>query len=63
MEDTAHVAEHFFMGPTEIVICDDKCVSKEEAEEILVEIARRVRPHLEQQAREKAEKAKKEKTA
>lgn len=63
MEDTAHVAEHFFMGPTEIVICDDKCVSKEEAEEILVEIAQRVRPHLEQQARKKAEKERKEETA
>ncbi len=41
-----HVAEKFMLGPTSIIICDDKCVSKEEAKEILKDLARRIRPHI-----------------
>lgn len=41
-----HVVEEFMLGPTSIVICDDKCVSKEEAEEILKDLARRIKPYI-----------------
>lgn len=41
-----HVAEHFMLGPTEIIICDDKCVSPEEAQEILKDLARKMRPYV-----------------
>ena len=41
-----HVAEKFMLGPTQIIICDDKCVSKEEEEVILKDLARRLKPHI-----------------
>ncbi|GFI31055.1 hypothetical protein IMSAGC013_02449 [Lachnospiraceae bacterium] len=40
------VVEKFMLGPTQIIICDDKCVSKEEAEVILKDLARRIKPHI-----------------
>ena len=64
MGSTNCIAEHFFLGPTEIVICDDKCVSKEEAEKLLEDLGKRVRPHLEEKARRKMrEEQEKEGTA
>lgn len=41
-----HVVEEFMLGPTSIIICDDKCVSKEEAEVILKDLARRIKLHI-----------------
>ncbi len=42
--------EHFMLGPTEIVICSDKCVSPEEAQEILKDLAKKIRPYVRTQS-------------
>ena len=38
-----HIADQFMMGETEIIICDDQCVCKEEAEEILKDLAQKIK--------------------
>lgn len=46
--------EHFTLGPTEIVICSDKCVSPEEAQEILKDLARKIGPYISTQSSDSA---------
>lgn len=38
-----HIADQFMMGETEIIICDDQCISKEETEKILAELAQKIK--------------------
>ena len=38
-----HIADQFMMGETEIIICDDQCVCKDEAEEILKDLAQKIK--------------------
>lgn len=38
-----HIADQFMMGETEIIICDDQCVCKEEAEEILKDLVQKIK--------------------
>lgn len=47
-----HVAKKFMLGPASVTICDDKCVSAEEAEEILKDLAGRIKPYIVQAARD-----------
>lgn len=45
--DKTYIAEEFNIGPTEIVICIDKCANtQDEIEEILEKTARDVKPYL-----------------
>lgn len=37
------LTEQFMLEETEIIICDEKCVSKEEAKAILKELAQKIR--------------------
>lgn len=41
-----HIAKDFMIGPTHIRICDDECVTREETEEILAGMARRMQPYF-----------------
>ena len=40
------VVEDFYLGPTHIIIRDDCCVSKEEADEIVRNLSKRIQPHI-----------------
>lgn len=56
-----HIAMEFTRGATKIVIYDDKCVSEEEAEEILKDMARKIKPLLESVYRKRISDGRKDK--
>ncbi len=41
-----HAAKQFRLGSASVIICDDQCVSEAEAEEIIKNLAERIKPYM-----------------